>query len=72
MYEVMTAPSIVRVVSAEKLAGVLGLDPSGPWGDLQECQRTSKRLYLQSDHTQWVEYPTAVVVEGGTLHVDEL
>jgi len=71
VYEVMTAPGVVEIVPAEQLAGVLGLDPSGPWGDLQECQRTARRLYLQGDYQCWVEYPTAIVVDGVSSEMDE-
>ena len=71
VYEVMTVPGVIEVVPAEQLAGALGLDPSGPWVDLQECQRTAKRLYVQGASQFWVEYPTAIVVDGDPSEVGD-
>jgi len=65
MYEVMKDLGRPSVVSAKELAGVVGVDPRGPWNDLQECQRTADRLYREGRHGDWVEYPTALIVAAG-------
>jgi hypothetical protein len=49
------------------LAETIGLDPDGPWNDLQECQRTADRLFGEGRNEDWVEYSTAVVVPGEVL-----
>jgi hypothetical protein len=67
MYEVMTSPGASRVVPAQQLAETIGLDPHGPWNDLQECQRTADRLFGEGRNEDWVEYSTAVVVPGEVL-----
>ena len=67
VYEVMTTPNSVRAATAEQLADTLGVDPSGPWVDLQECQRAAKRLFRDGNSTDWVEYPTAIVVSDASL-----
>lgn len=67
MYEVMTRPGVSRVVTAQQLAEVVGLDPRGPWTDLQESQRTADRLFREGRDEEWVEYSTAIVVSGESL-----
>jgi hypothetical protein len=67
IYEVMTTPGSSRVVPAQQLAEAIGLDPHGPWNDLQECQRTADRLFREGRNEDWVEYSTAVVVPGEAL-----
>ncbi|CEA06752.1 hypothetical protein BN1051_00111 [Arthrobacter saudimassiliensis] len=67
VYEVMTALDSVQVVTAGQLADNLGVDPSGPWVDLQECQRAAKHLFRDGNSTDWVEYPTAIVVSDASL-----
>ncbi|MDR6986382.1 hypothetical protein J2Y66_000852 [Paenarthrobacter nitroguajacolicus] len=62
MYEVLTYPGHPRVVSAKELAGAVGVDPRGPWNDLQECQRVADRLYREGRKGEWVEYHTAIIV----------
>jgi hypothetical protein len=66
MYEVMTKPGPPSVVSAKELAGAVGVGRSGPWNDLQECQRTADRLYREGRHGDWVEYPTSIIVPAGS------
>lgn len=67
MYEVMTNPRKSRVVQAKQLAEVIGLDPRGPWNDLQECQRTADRLFREGRNEDWVEYSSGIVVPGASL-----
>lgn len=67
MYEVMTNPGDSRVVPARQLAEAIGLDPRGPWNDLQECQRVADRLFREGRRTDWVEYSTTIVVPGASL-----
>lgn len=67
VYEVMTGPGVIKTVPAKKLAEALGLDPSEPRNDLQECRRTARRLFRDGRHGDWVEYSTAIVVPGESL-----
>ena len=67
VYEVMTNPRNSHVVPAKQLAEAIGLDPRGPWNDLQECQRAADRLFREGRYEDWAEYSTAIVVPGASL-----
>lgn len=67
VYEVMTAPGLIRLVDQKTLGGAVGYDPRGSRRDMQECQMAARRLFDEGRTDDWVHFSRAQVIPGETL-----